>query len=685
MTQITSSSDTPVSLRKHEFLVLIPEGIDIDFLCEKGRQSIKGFNPVKLLYFISLVSINTVQYYRKSLDEYQTRSHAAIDSGVLINTVGKDYKRYFELLYKHNVFTVRSPYSVSEKTPFGYGFHSNYRFSRFRLELLEDASMSKKFMSKFNKSSTRTYEKIFWSRYGKEKFSLDFNVAEKRLFEHYLFDVNFPLVEFDKANQQLTTVEPLKLKKFAAYQGALKQLVKFLNGQYNFSRKSSPLQRRGLPVAYKPMGRFYNPISTMNKIIREMLYYQGEKLVQLDVKNCLPYLLSNYLANHSRFTKGRYNRLKECPLFRSKYDQKINSSLEYVPFMRTFVPLSGCHASLVELNASYPNNYFSKVDPDSHCKLKAKYNYRHRRRFNVISTESHSLSNDNVWYESKFSSVSLLKKGNYSTLSLMGKLTNSLYPSPITFLGTSDNLAQLNQVINLTEKFVSSSQSFGDPRQFSSNFVGIKLPESKESVFEFNSKTIEGLAYRKPTSLVKVSPLFNKSYETVGTLFNKELEEFKKVCISGRMYEQLIPGIKALYKKVEWSELYERHHKAKYLNITEHDRAITKRLFIAMLYAKNKQYKNVQEAFRSKYPIIYDILFATKKRGYKRLTNKLFIVEADLLVDTIARKLIKEQKCDTFTIHDCIAVVESKKKIAEDMMRKVFMDRFGNMPEIEVE
>lgn len=94
MTQITSSSDTPVSLRKHEFLVLIPEGIDIDFVCEKGHESIKGFNPVKLLYFISLVSINTVQYYRKGLGEYQTRSHADIDSGVLVNTVGKDYKRY---------------------------------------------------------------------------------------------------------------------------------------------------------------------------------------------------------------------------------------------------------------------------------------------------------------------------------------------------------------------------------------------------------------------------------------------------------------------------------------------------------------------------------------------------------------------------------------------------------------
>lgn len=147
----------------------------------------------------------------------------------------------------------------------------------------------------------------------------------------------------------------------------------------------------------------------------------------------------------------------------------------------------------------------------------------------------------------------------------------------------------------------------------------------------------------------------------------------------------MIPGIKALYKSDEWSELYERYNKAKYQNNICHDRAITKRLFIAMLYAKNKQYKNVQEAFRSKYPIIYDILFSTKKRGYKRLTNKLFALEADLIVDTIARQLMKEQKCDTFTIHDCIAVVESNQKIAEDMMRKVFMDRFDNMPKIEIE
>lgn len=506
----------PTPLKKHEFLVLIPEGIDIDFLCDKGLKSFKGFKKVKLLYFISLVSLETVQYYSDRSEGYVTRSHAQLQSSFFVDTIGNDYKRYYELLYRYNVLTIRSPYS--EDKAYGYGFHSQYRFSRFSLIVVSDSTLVTESSMTFNKSSTKTYEKIFWSRYGKEKFSLDFNVAEKRLFEHYLFDVNFPLVEFDKANQNLTPVEPLKLKKFAAYQGALKQLVKFLNGQYNFSRKSSPLKGRGLPATYKPMGRFYNPISTMNKIIREMLYYQGEKLIQLDVKNCLPYLLSNYLLNHSRFTKGRFNRLKECPLFRSKYYQHINSSLEYVPFMRTFVPLSGSHGSLVELNARYPNNYFSKVDLDSHCKLKAKDKYRQRRRLNVIATESHGLSNDNVWYGSKFGSVSLLKKGNCSTLSLMGKLTNSLYQSPITFLGNSDKLAQLNQGINLTEKFVSSSQTFGDPRQFSSNFVGFKLPEINESAFEFTNKTIKSLAYRKPTSLAKVSPLFNMSYETVGTL-----------------------------------------------------------------------------------------------------------------------------------------------------------------------
>ena len=675
----------PGALKRDEFLVLIPEGIDIDFLCEKGRESIKGFNPVKLLYFISLVSINTVQYYRKSLGEYQTRSHAVIDSGALVNTVGRDYKRYYELLYKHHVFTVRSPYSVSGKTPFGYGFHSNYRFSRFRLELLEDAAMSKQFVSKFNKSSTKTYEKIFWSRYGKEKFSLDFNVAEKRLFEHYLFDVNFPLIEFDKANQKLTTVEPLKLKKFAAYQGALKQLVKFVNGQYSFSRKSAPQKRRGLPTKYAPVGRFYNPISTLNKIIREMLYYQGEKLVQLDVKNCLPYLLSNHFAKNTRLTRKRYDRLNDCPAFRAKYLQEFLYPIGQDYFIPSGHSRLGRLDRLGQPDEGYPFNYFSKVDPVYQRTPKMRNSYRHRRWTSPNIFERSSWPLGNPRFPVQLGLESMLTRSPWSELGKMGGRNPHLTSRPNTFLGYSDKLAPFNLSINHSEKYSWANQAMDYPWQFATNCVGIKLPEINKSSSPSLFKGVESLAYWRGVSNGRFRPLFNISYEKLLTLFHREIDEFKKSCIKGVIYEELIPGIKVLYSADSWAQTYELYHKDKYIRNPAQDRALTKRLFISMIYAKNWQFKNVQEVFKKRYPVIHDILFTAKRRGYKILTNNLFKLEATLMIDTIARGLIKDHCCDVFTIHDCIAVIERHKSLAEKKMTQVFMETFGNVPKIQAE
>ncbi|MNU12582.1 hypothetical protein D3C71_06060 [compost metagenome] len=103
-----------------------------------------------------------------------------------------------------------------------------------------------------------------------------------------------------------------------------------------------------------------------------------------------------------------------------------------------------------------------------------------------------------------------------------------------------------------------------------------------------------------------------------------------------------------------------------------------------MLYARNNHYLEEQKVFKSEFPILYDLIREKKKGYHKIITNELFDLEAELIVDTVARDLIKK-KIPTFTIHDCIAVQEENIEVAELKMKNTFISRFGSCPKIKLE
>jgi hypothetical protein len=165
---------------------------------------------------------------------------------------------------------------------------------------------------------------------------------------------------------------------------------------------------------------------------------------------------------------------------------------------------------------------------------------------------------------------------------------------------------------------------------------------------------------------------------------NKEIYKFNTLTTKGIIHDYFIDLFKGKSTLIEWATDYQRLFNEAYNYLPEQDRALTKSLFISMLYAQNNHYIKEQKVFKSEFPILYDLIREKKKGDHTIITNELFYWEAEIIIDTVARGLIKKQ-IPTFTIHDCIAVQEENIEVSELKMKDAFISRFGSCPQIKLE
>ncbi len=620
----------PEALSNNDLMLLIPTTIDIDEL----SNSIASKNPEidfnKLLSLISLITTKLTSYnYEK--ERYETSKKANIHSDILKECCGKKYRDYIDFLFNSNILSKRSPYSKEVKgQTFGYGFNNSHAFRRLRLIILTN-SKPVFYENNFSNSYVKKYEEILYKLFDRTKFSLDFNLAEEKLFYKYLENVVFPF-------ESKHTVE---WHKYSAYHGELKQLVKFLNGQYSFTRKTKHSER-------KPTGRFYSPITFLNKAIRSLLYYEGKKLQQLDVKNMFPYLLSQYLKETAILDSHRVKRLQSCTAFKAKYKLNnapyISKKFIYSQWLEQYLiekygtlllPKSmsiATNGGLVQQDVN--KNFFLDI-PKSLFQYSDSHFQQSNKKF--YSPFLHHSQKGN-WNPNKTAQGAWKPKGRQEAQ--MNTFPNSYNQTKGTY--SNSHLATL-----YTETYNSSkvSESFSPATMEYSNYISTKIIE---------------------------------------TLMNKEISKFNTFSIEGVIYDHFIELFKAKFTLIEWVIHYQRLFNDDYQYLHEQDRELAKKLFISMLYARNNHYLEEQEVFKSEFPILYDLIREKKKGNHKIITDELFDLEAEIIVDTVARDLIKK-KIPTFTIHDCIAVQEENIEVSELKMKNTFISRFGSCPKIKWE
>ena len=616
----------PKALSNNDLMYLIPATIDIEELSNSVISKNLKIEFNKLLSLISLITTKSTSYNYKK-ERHETSKKANIHSDELKECCGNKYKDYIDFLFDSNILSKRSPYSKEVKgQTFGYGFNNSHAFRRLKLIKLTN-SKSVFHENKFSNSYVKKYEEIFYKLFDRTKFSLDFNLAEEKLFYKYLENVVFP---FDSNFTD-------EWYKYSAYHGGLKQLVKFLNGHYSFSRETKHSKR-------KPSGRFYSSLTFLNKVTRSLLYYEGKKLQQLDVKNMFPYLLSQHLKETAILDIHRVKRLQGCPAFKAKY--KLNNtpyiSKKFVssPWLEQYL-IEKYGALLLSKSMSaatnrglaqqeVSKNFFLDI-PKSLFQYSDSYSQQFNKKF--YSDFLHNNTQTGNWNHNGWKPKREIKTQRETNL-------NSYNPT----------------------KELYGNSNFG--RTYTESYKGSNL-----------------------SGKVNPTPVDYSNYistKIIKTLMNKEISKFNTLSIEGLIYDHFIELFKTKYSLIEWGIHYQRLLNDDYKCLYEQDRELAKKLFISMLYARNNHYIKEQEVFKSEFPILYDLIREKKKGYHKIITNELFDLEAELIVDTIARDLIKK-KIPTFTIHDCIAVQEENIEVSELKMEDAFISRFGSCPQIKLE
>lgn len=621
----------PKALSKNELMLLIPETIKIDELIKDAISYSIEIDPKKLLSLLSLITTELTSYnYEK--ERHVTHKKINIHSNDLKKCCGNNYKVYFNFLYESDILSTRSPFNKNLRgQSFGYGFTKSHAFRRLKLIVIENVkpiNHDKKFTSYVKK-----YEEILYKPFDRTKFSIDSTLAEENLFNKYIGNITFPLNSDDKFNW----------RKYSAYHGALKQLLMFLNGEHKFIRKTKPSET-------KPSGRFYSPLTFLNKATRSLLYYESKRLHQLDVKNMFPYLLSQYLPTIAKLDYKRFERLQNCSAFKAKYKLTYTSytAKDYLPNQWLEQYLMKQYGTLLIHKPMYgfTKGYLGQ-------QVSNKYFFLDKPKGLFQNSNSHFQQ-----YNKKFYSPFLNNSQKENKAKSYNKLTHENW--------NSQDSKQLQRDIYLN-------------RYNKTKGLSINSPLATPYTGTFKSSAIS--EQLNPTQMEYSNYISTKIFET---LMNKEILKFKTLCTEGIIYDYFINSFKDKFHILEWALEYQKLSNTDYNYLYEQDRDLAKRLFISMLYAKNNHYIKEQEVFKSEFPILHDLIWEKKRGNHKIITHELFDLEAKIIVDTVARDLLKKH-ITTFTIHDCIVIQEGNIEVSELKMKNIFISKFGSCPQIKLE
>lgn len=529
----------------------------------------------------------------------------------------------------------------------------------------------------------------------RQLFGIDCHLAERKLYEKYCEGISrnpFGGFDLDDKNSILS---------YGAYHQAVNQLLDLLNGRFYFVRslgdaenilykQKEKLQRKRL-LKYKEsgvasvlnpvennlkndlkttkrssrgqtkkqrqklvkrpvsnlIGRFYTTFSFLNKETRSLLHYDEEELVQIDIRNCVAFLLANYLRlGEFKFTESMLRYISSVQSY-AFYSYKL---------CREILMETG-----IDLRLDYPRNILKPIN-----------------QLEVVPP----VINEGIIPDQDLYSILFQKVSGSEPVHLSHILpSNNLLKD-----SSSINPLQLPTAVNPTERLVSSNTSnLGLTVTSAPSYCSVRLQSSFQPVVtpDDNSKVT-----RKNNEKSLAYDLFSyyRIPEFFETALNRELEEFLELAKGGEFYEFFIGDFKKIFTGAEWADLYKERMSKTYCKTAKEDRALTKHMLTAMIYASNgnKDYKEAKWAFVKKFPLVYALIRDLKGGRHKLFANELFNLEAELIIDKVAKGLIKKQ-IPCLTVHDCIAVKKSHMQTAMNMIEKSFIEKLGNCPQIEIE
>lgn len=672
--------------KRNDFFFFVPENLNLDDLLKKA--SANNLHSYKIVRFLSLIgekSIHKRRNFNGSGFEFYSKTHARINSKrILEKSVGKDYLKYYNFLKNESVIN-RVAYK-KDIISYGYGYQPHLRYNRLSIKIFSANKLVQKITSRFKDKATEKYCKNLIKPFRRENFGIDYIKAEEALYIKYCDS----MIQNSFGGYMLED-EHKSILKYGAYHNGFIQLVSLLNGRFYFNRsnftfavnkklssrirrekgriirnvkKSKKIKRKAQIV--KPRGRFYSTFSMLPKIVRNLLHFDGEQLEQIDVKNCVMYMLSNYLKNNYGFSQSMLWNLTSKKYFASYNYNLIKKILTEHGIDLVLEDFTDIQLPLIQFCISEGGNLSSPIP-----------------LFDVNSL-TFQLGCD----PRNQSIVESLPKFNNSKAhhGVGPKLLPCMNPTEIN-IGSNDH--NRNSILNLGSKSFSEGVSGNSIKNLSKRLRKIKFTKvllldppsevtntSKESVVRKTKEPTLGYC-------LGLSKMFPK---TLQSLLEKELERFQGLAVSGNFYEKFIDDFKKHFSPEEWNDKYEERVNETYTGEAAEDRKFTKEMLMALIYAPNENpnYNKIKWTFVKHFPLVYLLIHDLKNENHKQFSHALFNLEAEVMLDDIAAKLLKG-KIQCLTVHDCIAVKKSAVPHALKIMMESFKTRFGIEPQIEFE
>ncbi len=710
---------------KNDFFLAVPITLDFYGLLEKARN--EGIHDYKVAKLLSLINMQTIIKSKKSngLQEYYSKRFTDIHSKITKEILKDDFKKVYYFLKKEEVL-VRINYIIYKKS-YSYGYNLKHRFRRFKIVKFINNKLTQKITPTFKnyrtKKSCQTLIKVF----KRESFGIDYNLAETKLFEKYCSGLNQDISGGFMLNDIYNS-----MLKYGSYHQGVVQLLRFLNGEYYFNRLGGTkldveisaikserrrkimrlkknkdeqtkiledlkedLNKSGLlenepsqkltntfqkikdidveineikktrePKEPKiiPIGRFYSSFSSLNNEVRKLLHFDNEKLIQIDIKNCVSFLLANYInLGGFHFSQGMFSYITSSNSYKSycyklfeKTFQDWRIILEVDNYHDILKPISELEFIFEDLrgnkipNIDVKSFLFQKDCPkntDDFCKQLPKENIlKSSKEIKTVNTTETIV---------RFPEFSCLKneiRFNKLKIKVKPKVNES------------------NRLVNLKNN-------------------KLETGETKKT----NETMNKSLAY--------VFLSINMFPEFFENSFQKEIKRFLELAKQGDFYEFFISDFKSKYDLETFKKLYMERTNEDYNESAKHDRTLTKKMITAMIYAPNASaesvwldednkelvhanYYKVKEVFVKHFPILYSLIHELKKEGNKLLSTELFNLEAEIMIDTIAKPLIKS-RTPCFTVHDCIAVKKSDVNDALKAINNGFIKKLGITPKLD--
>ena len=248
----------------HEYTCRIPQNLNLDKILSENPPTFK-YHRDYFVYIISLIF--SIPAHKKDFDLVKSNGFVPIYSTILQGKI-HGYAEYMKYLLDNNIFITDGKYSNDGGKSYGYKFSEQYDEKIAIPEKITKYTLIKSIKYNSNQKEehylpeTPLEEVAYLTKW----FNPNLKINMMRV-ENYLNH----LMEQDKQDPE---TKRHAVRRFNQRKMIAEQLH---NQEYSLS-----IDRTG--------GRFYSPLTTLKKELRNFVTYNDKKLISLDLKNSQPFL-----------------------------------------------------------------------------------------------------------------------------------------------------------------------------------------------------------------------------------------------------------------------------------------------------------------------------------------------------------------------------------------------------------